>query len=174
MRISAFSSVLQSDISGALLLTAHAQRSVTVRSLPIITLALLLGCASMQHYDPRLNGTWRLDPPTNWVSGEMVLTFSNGWDRISLGDGTGPFRPYRAIERGTNFVVIEHLFYPHARVRFDFDATGEAFWLPQSTGSSLRFARATEADGSADGVQPSSSSGNRRAGAGVPHPRPMR
>jgi hypothetical protein len=150
---------------------SEAGRSVLMRFRLLLLFAAVLGCSSTPHYEPRLNGTWRLDHSgiTNWVLGDLTLTFSNGWDRISAGDGTGPFRPYRVIERGTNFAVIEHLFGPHARVRFDFGTTGQALWIPQSTGSRLRFARVTEPDGSVDGGQPSSAGANRTSGAAAPH-----
>jgi hypothetical protein len=135
----------------------------TMRSLPILIFAVALGCSAMRDsYDPRLNGTWRQDHPT---ASDMSLTFSNRFSQICLEGATSPFRPYRVSESGTNYVVIEHLFGPHARVRLDFGEDGRSLLIPQTTGSILRFERVTEPDGAANRSQPVRPDTNRAPAA---------
>ena len=122
-----------------------AVRLVLMRLLPTLLFALVFGCSSTQHNDPRLSGTWRLDHSKipNRGPGEMTLTFSNSFEQISGQDRTSGFSKYRVLESGTNYVLIEHLVGPHYRERYTFAEDGEALLVPQSTGSYLRFERST-------------------------------
>ena len=78
---------------------------------------------------------------------DLVLTFSNNLERISLDGRMGEFRPFRVLEKGPNHVLIEHLYGPHSHLRLDFGDDGRAFWVRQASGSSLRFEKATEPSG---------------------------
>jgi hypothetical protein len=129
--------------------TSDARRSVFMRLLPVLLLALVLGCSSTQHYDRRLSGTWRLDHSgiTNWVSGEMSLTFSNSFEQIAMQGRTNSFSQYRVLESGTNYVLIEHLVGPHYRDGFTFAEGGHVLLVPTSSGVDLRFERVTEPSG---------------------------
>jgi len=91
----------------------------------------------------------------------MSLTFSNSFEQISGQDRTSEFSQYRVLERGTNYVLIEHLVGPHYRERYTFAEGGHVLLVPTSSGFDLRFERVTEPGGGANRSQPVGSQTNR-------------
>ncbi len=138
-----------------------------MRLLALLTPVLLAGCSATKGHDARLDGTWRLERPRGpeWVLGDMTLTFSNNLEQVAGKDRKSAFTPYRVLEAGTNYVLIEHLVGPHYRSRYTFADGDRALLIPQTTGSTLRFNKVTEPDGAADGSQPFGSGTNRLPGA---------
>jgi hypothetical protein len=127
---------------------ADLERSVPMRFLPILLLAMVLGCSAIKDrstvdYDPRLNGTWHLAAGANHSE---MLTFSNRYTRICSEGFIGQFVPYRVLERGSNYVVFQTLVGPNYQHRYTFTVDGMSLLVPQSTGGSLRFNKVTEPD----------------------------
>ena len=175
---------------------AHLWRSVkTIQHLVgMLALVALLGCASGDKFDARLNGTWksnreesvadafRRDP--RWTNaapekverfrdmfGHMTLTYSNGVVTTRFKGEAGTLR-YTVLDRGEDYVVIRvHGGIQDGKeIRIRFVDNDKAYWITTQAimgdGLRERFDKViTEQDGAANGSQPIRSETNRTSSA---------
>jgi hypothetical protein len=167
-----------------------------MRYSPILLLSfLLVGCATSQKYDPRLNGTWRSNrdetvaaafqrdprwtnaPPEKVAKfkdlfGHMTVTY--GKDEVHTQDRDHEYSVrYRVLERGQDYVTIQTKgggFSDGLSIRIRFVDGGTGYWT--DSGKLLgndtpeeKFDKITEPGGAANRSQPAGSERNRTSPA---------